>query len=49
MLCITTKDDGVVHLDSVCIEKIIENDNVILCVAGLGGHVGYVEGLIPNR
>ena len=49
LLCISACDDGVVHLKGLCKEEIVGNKNAILCLVGLGGHIGFVEGLIPNR
>jgi predicted alpha/beta-fold hydrolase len=48
-LCIASSDDGVVHLKGLCKDELLLNPNAIVCVTGVGGHIGFVEGLIPKR
>ena len=50
LLCINSLDDPIIHHSTIPFDIASKNDNIILLVTKIGGHVGFFEGLLnPKR
>ncbi len=48
-LCLQSTDDIILSEKTIPIQKVKENENLIMAITDHGGHVAWFEGLCPRR
>jgi predicted alpha/beta-fold hydrolase len=49
VLALSSKDDPIVSIECVPVDKIVKNPNIILALTHIGGHVAFYSGIVPKR